>query len=813
MANLAGGFQKGDRVISLVDHAAINLLAGDVGIVFGPCNMEIGDKASRVCVDFGFGAGKGMLNVLVTIQIEHLLLTGGFQKGDRVKSLVDHAATLVLQGDEGTVVGTCSDDDLADKATRLCVDFGKARADMVATSEIEHVLLAGGFQKGDRVNSLIDHSAIHLVKGDVGTVVGPGTNKVIDQAERVCVDFGVGKGKANMLATRLIEPAPLAGGFQKGDRVNSLVSRSTPHILQGDMGTVVGPCSDHDLADKAKRVCIEFGAGKGRADLVAASEIEHGTLARGFQKGDRVISLVDYAPMKVVKRDLGTVVGPCNSECADKAARVRVDFGSGKGRINIVAVEIEPAPLAGGFEKGNCVNSLVAGVHSFRCLGGRAPGGRGGASVGCGGGLGGTGFGTRGGGVGCNTGTSESSPAIAMGKKRKAVYASILCPPAKVVRNGEVAGSPADGAGRVRPAFNEDQIRKDVNTMYEWQWRSLDGTYVAFDTGQCIDIETCWRRGMWGARVWGKQFPVGNDENLKCTIDFGDMSAYIAGSVWATAARRWDRDVAMGDSWDHQTGNVHIVNVEPEWSDHAVVLSAFFDRKRLDDKTSIISRRTHSVVQVRRVQNRSQRRQWESQKWILEEQRGKDAVRQTTEYAWHGSGKTRPDAIATGKGFMMQYNNPKAFYQQGTYSAYQSSYSHHKNYVYRSSDIDGLYHDAAGKYFHLMLVNVLRGTPLKTKEVWCTPKKGTDFDTVQGKLGQVYDSVEGGPHQPTVSGPYTGRELVTDESIIYVVYSGTQCLPEFIVTYTENLPHTVPRPQTVPGHLRIPSPILDSDSD
>jgi len=170
----------------------------------------------------------------------------------------------------------------------------------------------------------------------------------------------------------------------------------------------------------------------------------------------------------------------------------------------------------------------------------------------------------------------------------------------------------------------------------------------------------------------------------------------------------------------------------------------------------------------------------------LEEQRGKDAVHQTTEYAWHGSGRTRPDVIATGKGFMMQYNNPKAFYQQGTYSAYQSSYSHHKNYVYRSSDIEGLRYDAAGKYFHLMLVNVLRGTPLKTTEVWCTTQKGTDFNTVQGKLGQDYDSVEGGPHQPTVSGPYTGRELVTDESIIYVVYSEAQCLPEFIITYMEN---------------------------
>jgi hypothetical protein len=33
-------------------------------------------------------------------------------------------------------------------------------------------------------------------------------------------------------------------------------------------------------------------------------------------------------------------------------------------------------------------------------------------------------------------------------------------------------------------------------------WRAGDGTYVAFDEGQSIEIETGFRRGDWGARVW-----------------------------------------------------------------------------------------------------------------------------------------------------------------------------------------------------------------------------------------------------------------------------------------------------------------------
>jgi hypothetical protein len=81
-----------------------------------------------------------------------------------------------------------------------------------------------------------------------------------------------------------------------------------------------------------------------------------------------------------------------------------------------------------------------------------------------------------------------------------------------------------------------------------------------------------------------------------------------------------------------------------------------------------------------------------------------------------------------------------------------------------------------GKYRHLLLVNVLRGNPLKTSEVW----KGEAFGSVQGKLGREFDSVEGGPHRPTVAG--TGQ----NDSVMYVVYQPSQCLPEFIVTYTED---------------------------
>jgi len=100
--------------------------------------------------------------------------------------------------------------------------------------------------------------------------------------------------------------------------------------------------------------------------------------------------------------------------------------------------------------------------------------------------------------------------------------------------------------------LNVEAIQKEVNTLYIWQWRMLDGTYEDFNTEQCIDIGIEWRQCFKLAHVWGTRFPVGENEMLKCLIDFDDMTTSIAGCDWATIVQRWDRDVPMGNSWDHQ---------------------------------------------------------------------------------------------------------------------------------------------------------------------------------------------------------------------------------------------------------------------
>jgi hypothetical protein len=57
--------------------------------------------------------------------------------------------------------------------------------------------------------------------------------------------------------------------------------------------------------------------------------------------------------------------------------------------------------------------------------------------------------------------------------------------------------------------------------------------------------------------------------------------------------------------------------------------------------------------------------------------------------------------------------------------------------------------------------------------------EGGGLGSVQSKLKEEFDSVEGVPHRPKAAG--TGD----NDSVMYVVYHPSQRLPEFIVTYTE----------------------------
>jgi hypothetical protein len=68
--------------------------------------------------------------------------------------------------------------------------------------------------------------------------------------------------------------------------------------------------------------------------------------------------------------------------------------------------------------------------------------------------------------------------------------------------------------------------------------------------------------------------------------------------------RRWCRDTPMGDSWDHQVDEVSIADVPKGWRDYTVAETALFDRPRPDGAVPTLSRATHELVKVKRIQNR-----------------------------------------------------------------------------------------------------------------------------------------------------------------------------------------------------------------
>jgi hypothetical protein len=125
------------------------------------------------------------------------------------------------------------------------------------------------------------------------------------------------------------------------------------------------------------------------------------------------------------------------------------------------------------------------------------------------------------------------------------------------------------------------------------------------------------------------------------------------------------------------------------------------------------------------------------------------------------------------RGFDMD-GRAECFYSRGVYFAHRSRYSHH--YAFRSIDLAGAIPAADGPFYHLLIVGVLRGVIKKQPKPWSEEEKQRP-GAWRLKLGDDFDSVEGGPHMPRHAGP--GE----DDSLVCVVYKSSQAMAEFVVTY------------------------------
>ena len=120
------------------------------------------------------------------------------------------------------------------------------------------------------------------------------------------------------------------------------------------------------------------------------------------------------------------------------------------------------------------------------------------------------------------------------------------------------------------------------------------------------------------------------------------------------------------------------------------------------------------------------------------------------------------------------HGNPDAFYSGGSYFARKASYSHH--YAYRSDDVAGAAANPQGPFHHLILAQVLCGRSKREQEPWPQEQRRRP-GYWKAVLGDQFDSVLGGPHLPRPGAP------AADRSEMYVVYTSSQTLPEYVVSY------------------------------
>jgi hypothetical protein len=122
---------------------------------------------------------------------------------------------------------------------------------------------------GDSV-MIMGEESLRGCTGFISEVKGDSLLVAVRKQEAHSEPRGANRGEEQRLRQLIaqvfeLEYAPLAGGYRKGDRVTSRIAlRATfCQISKGEMGTVVGPCCDERVQDKADRVCVDFGKDKG----------------------------------------------------------------------------------------------------------------------------------------------------------------------------------------------------------------------------------------------------------------------------------------------------------------------------------------------------------------------------------------------------------------------------------------------------------------------------------------------------------------------------------------------------------------------
>lgn len=263
-----------------------------------------------------------------------------------------------------------------------------------------------------------------------------------------------------------------------------------------------------------------------------------------------------------------------------------------------------------------------------------------------------------------------------------------------------------------------------------------------------------------------------------------DHAAAVADREAHAAALRRAR-VTFPKTWQRQRDDGDDRGSIAWWSSGRalVTVAAGGDEWRMVEYQLRVSLPTATVTRLERWENRLQFRDyWAKRRNVAIKRRGDsgtssdddDAASANEQWLWHGTGDSPPNAILQHEVGLDPRFSSKAFYGRGLYLAEKASYSHgdkDRSYAFHPRHPDR-------SETQLLLVRAAVGEACE----YADSIDKTLTKPPEQSSGTLFDSVRGGPHRPSRSGPGDPPNI-SAISMMVVLYELAQAYPEYIVTY------------------------------
>jgi hypothetical protein len=179
-----------------------------------------------------------------------------------------------------------------------------------------------------------------------------------------------------------------------------------------------------------------------------------------------------------------------------------------------------------------------------------------------------------------------------------------------------------------------------------------------------------------------------------------------------------------------------------------------------------------TLVKVERWENRLLWRDYWTKRQHLEVKRGPGNVNE--QWLWHGTGKTPPATVLEHEDGPDPRFSRGGFYGAGLYLAERAIYSNDDKYVHCCTTVD--VRPVRPRTVRVRQLLLCRAALGKWHDYRDKIKPDLKMPPTEGG-GVLYDSVRGGPHQPTRQG------AGDNESRMFVLYDLAQAYPEYVVSY------------------------------